>query len=299
VAETVVTVILLLMLAALLHAFRRAWTTWLHQRVTALGGRLIRWTRGRRDRSSRQSDAPPLGVGDRVALGVGLILAALDVVLTTLLLRDVFPEPPYRFAWLEAATPGLADWAFYVVVASFKTLLELWLGIRDAGEARARPTRLFVLGMASAFDAALAVARGWVLAEQGLSGPMVTTSNILFIAFGVAVPWVVAHTGRVLALALDPWLARAGFLAILFAIPRWLIKGAVWLAVLAIAAPAIVGGVALALLGAIWFALEEMVGLILGHDDPAAQTFAPDVNARDESPREAPATSRRVVGAAS
>jgi hypothetical protein len=307
VAETVVTAVLLLMLAGLLHAFARAWTTWLHRKVTDLGTRLVQWTRGGRIPHAPESPASPLGVGDRVALCVGLVLAGLDVVLTTLLLRDVFPESPYRSAWLEANSPGMAEWAFYVVVASFKTLLELWLGVLDAAATRARPVRLFVLGMASAFDAALALARGWVLADQGLTGPMVTTSNILFIGFGVAVPWVVAHTGRVLALALDPWLARAGLLGLLFAIPRWLLKGAVWLLVLAAAAPAIIVGVVLAVLGATWFALEGMVGLILGHDDPDhdpdhdpdSRSFAPDVVLQPEPPpTETPVASRRVAGAA-
>jgi len=79
-------------------AFRRVWDAALRPcigRVFARCGELsLRWWRGPERQSSAQ---PGLAAGERVALIVGLILTTLDFALTILLLRDVFPEPPYVF----------------------------------------------------------------------------------------------------------------------------------------------------------------------------------------------------------
>lgn len=213
-----------------------------------------------------------LKTGERLALVAGCCLATLDVVLTTLLLRDVFPEPPYRFELLSLISPEAVEWSFYLAVAVFKVLLELWLGVVDRlGSDGARsPVRYFVLGLASAFDAALALARGLLLAEQGITGAAVTTSNIVFIGFGLAIPWVVAHTGGLLVRAADPLLTRFGLLRTLTALPRMLLTGLVWAVALALGLPMLVAVAAIGLVSTIWSSLHEMVALLLGHDDPEA-----------------------------
>ncbi len=239
----------------------------LGERVQALLARL--WPDAPR---SHPAEGDALRTGERLALLAGCCLAALDVVLTTLLLRDVFPEPPYRFEILSLISPEAVEWSFYLAVAVFKVLLELWLGIVDrlGGNGARSPLRYFVLGLASAFDAALALARGLLLAEQGITGAAVTTSNIVFIGFGLAIPWVVAHTGGLLVRAADPFLTRFGLLRTLTALPRMLLTGAIWAAALAVGLPIVVMVAAIGLVSTIWSSLHEMVALLLGHDDPEA-----------------------------
>ncbi len=237
------------------------------ERVQALLGRL--WPDAP---ATNPAEGDALRTGERLALIAGCCLATLDVVLTTLLLRDVFPEPPYRFEILSLISPEAVEWSFYLAVAVFKVLLELWLGVVDRlGSDGARsPLRYFVLGLASAFDAALALARGLLLAEQGITGAAVTTSNIVFIGFGLAIPWVVAHTGGLLVRAADPFLTRFGLLRALTALPRMLLTGALWAATLAVGLPLLVIVAALGLVATVWSSLHEMVALLLGHDDPEA-----------------------------
>ena len=215
-------------------------------------------------------ESQALKTGERLALLAGCCLAALDVVLTTLLLRDVFPVPPYRFEMLSIISPEAVEWSFYLVVALFKVLLELWLGIVDklASDGARSPLRYFVLGLASAFDAALAIARGLLLAEQGITGAAVTTSNIVFVGFGLVIPWVVAHTGGLLVRAAGPFLTRFGLLRTLMALPRMLLAGLIWAITLVIGLPLLIMVAAVGLAATIWSSLHEMVALLLGHDDP-------------------------------
>jgi hypothetical protein len=228
--------------------------------------------------NDQKNTQEPLRSGERVALLAGLALTLLDVALTVLLLRDVFPEPPYRLPLLDQLSPALAEWSFYLAVAAFKTLLELWLGVVDRLRARAgegaKSLRWFVLGAASAFDAALAVARGLLLAEQGLTGATVLVSNIVFVGFGLAVPWVVAHTGGLLVDAADPFLARFGLLRALSALPRLLLLAALWGLAIALGAPIVLALLAVGALIVVWSALDEMIALVLGHDDPDADLAA-------------------------
>jgi len=249
--------------------------------VRALLGRL--WPSAPTD-SDTTSERDALKTGERLALVAGCCLATLDVVLTTLLLRDVFPEPPYRFEILSLISPEAVEWSFYLAVAIFKVLLELWLGIVDRlGSDGARsPLRYFVLGLASAFDAALAVARGLLLAEQGITGAAVTTSNIVFVGFGLAIPWVVAHTGGLLARAADPFMKRFGLLRLLTALPRMLVTGLVWALALVIGLPLMILVAAIGIAATVWSSLHEMVALLLGHDDPETPTIV--FEAADEPP---------------
>ena len=273
-----------LALGALLARLRRLWDDGLRAALQRLGDRLARISMALWPGSSGQEDpptTPPLRGGERVALVAGLALTALDVVLTTLLLRDVFPEPPYRLDLLDALAPAAGEWAFYVAIAAFKALLELWLGVVDRLRARAggeaRPLRFFVLGLASAFDAALAIARGLLLAEQGLTGATVLVSNIVFVGFGVAVPWVVAHTGGLLVDAADPLLARFGLLRALGALPRLVALVALWGAAFALGAPIVAAVIAVGALMVLWSALDDLLVTLLGHDDPDAPDLAPDL----------------------
>jgi hypothetical protein len=234
------------------------------------------------EQPTQEAADAPLKTGERLALVAGCGLTALDVVLTTLLLRDVFPEPPYRFEALSVISPEAVEWSFYLTVALFKALLELWLGVVDrlrSGEGSS-PLRYFVLGLASAFDAALAVARGLLLAEQGITGAAVTTSNIVFVGFGLAIPWVVAHTGGLLVRAADPFLTRFGLLRLLTALPRLLLAGAIWALALAVGLPLLVLIAAVGIVATIWSSLHEVVALLLGHDDPEAPAIAYVVDER-------------------
>ncbi len=253
------------------------------ERVQALLARL--WPRSTKDIDESQA----LKTGERLALLAGCCLAALDVVLTTLLLRDVFPVPPYRFEMLSIISPEAVEWSFYLVVALFKVLLELWLGIVDklASEGARSPLRYFVLGLASAFDAALAVARGLLLAEQGITGAAVTTSNIVFVGFGLAIPWVVAHTGGLLVRAADPFLTRFGLLRTLMALPRMLLAALIWAGALVIGTPLVIMVAAVGIAATIWSSLHEMVALLLGHDDPEGPTLSWSTEA---APAQTPAT---------
>jgi len=202
--------------------------------------------------------------------------------------------------WLS---PEAAEWSFYVVVALFKTLLELWFGVFDKiRSAVAGPSamRWFVLGGASAFDAALAAARGLLLAEQGMGGSAVTVSNIVFVGFGIAVPWVAAHTGGLLVAAMDGFLAKLGLLRWLAALPRMLLLLGLWLVVVAVSLP--IGGLILAigLLALVWGALDDVVGTILGHDEddsPALPVSVMQISREVDEPRDPPlALPRSMVG---
>lgn len=296
----------LLLLGSLLQRLRTLWHTQLRGAVVKVGAALWAWTgkvwpRGESDETGR----PPLGTGDRIALVAGLLLCALDVALTTLLLRDVFPEPPYRFSLMGWLSPEAAEWSFYVVVALFKTLLELWFGVFDKiRSAVAGPSamRWFVLGGASAFDAALAAARGMLLAEQGMGGSAVTVSNIVFVGFGIAVPWVAAHTGGLLVAGMDGFLARLGLLRWLAALPRLLLLATLWLAIVALSLPLGATIVAIGLLALVWFSLDDVVATILGHDEKDDEGAALPVEllniAREDGPRDPPIGMTRTAGGA-
>jgi len=296
----------LLLLGSLLQRLRRLWHTHLRSTLTRVGEALWAWT-GRMwpRREPDPKDSASLGTGERIALIAGLVLCALDVALTTLLLRDVFPEPPYRFELWGLLSPAAAEWSFYVVVALFKTLLELWFGVFDrirsaAGGASAM--RWFVLGGASAFDAALAAARGLLLAEQGMGGSAVTVSNIVFVGFGVAVPWVAAHTGGLLVAGMDGFLARLGLLRWLAALPRVLLLTTLWLAVVALALPLLTTIFAVGVLALVWFALDDVVATILGHDDDASPDLPIELlrvaqdDAPQDPPRDPPLALQRLAG---
>jgi len=284
-----------LITGALLARLRRLWDRGARRSLLRAGDLLGRismslwpWSSGQ-----EQTTAPePLRSGERVALLAGLALTLLDVALTVLLLRDVFPEPPYRLPLLDQLSPTLADWSFYIAVAAFKTLLELWLGVVDRLRARAgadsKSLRWFVLGAASAFDAALAIARGLLLAEQGLTGATVLVSNIVFVGFGLAVPWVVAHTGGLLVDAADPFLARFGLLRALSALPRLLLLAALWGLAIALGAPLVFALLAVGALIVVWSALDEMIALVLGHDDPDADLAASEPLQSAAAPPSAP-----------
>jgi len=252
----------ILVAASLLTWCRRFWRTTLHRTLVAGFTGLTAWTRSilpnrqEHDPAQRQD----FSAGRGIALFLGIGVALLDVLLTTLLLKDVFPEPPYRL-------PGLHDWTFYVAVASLKTTLALWFGIAESMASDPPPwRRWFVLGGASAFDGVLALARGLALAEQGLSGAPIMVSNLVFAGFGIAVPWVIAHTGQLLAGAFDPLLARWSLMRRIAAIPALSWVGLVWALVLAITVPAGVVGLAIGLLAATWGAIEDFAGMLLGHD---------------------------------
>lgn len=274
-----------LLLGALLRRLQLGW----HQR---LRGALVRagegfWNLTRRlvPRPPAQAlESPPMRLGERIALVAGLCLTALDVVLTTLLLRDVFPEPPYRFDLFGLLSPESAEWSFYVAVALFKAVLEVWFGVFDKISGGSS-LRWFVLGGASAFDAALAASRGMVLAEQGIVGASVMVSNIIFIGFGLAVPWVAAHTGGLLVSAMDGWLARLGLLRMISALPRIVLLGALWLVAIAVGAPILALVLGLGLLVAVWTALDDVIATILGHDDGAQALALPSevLRAADDS----------------
>jgi hypothetical protein len=293
----------LLLLGSLLQRLRQLWHTRLRSLLVRAGAALWGWTgkvwpRGEVEDGGR----PPLGTGDRIALVAGLLLCALDVALTTLLLRDVFPEPPYRFELMGWLSPEAAEWSFYVVVALFKTLLELWFGVFDKiRSAVAGPSamRWFVLGGASAFDAALAAARGMLLAEQGMGGSAVTVSNIVFVGFGVAVPWVAAHTGGLLVAGMDGFLARLGLLRWLANLPRMLLLLALWLAVVAISLPIGAALLGFGLLALVWFSLDDVVATILGHEDddttPALPVELIQIS-QGEPPRDPPLALPRTAG---
>jgi hypothetical protein len=261
----------LLLLGSLLTRLRQLWHTHLRSMLGRAGAALWAWTGRVWPRSGGEAkDGPGLGTGERIALVAGLVLSALDVALTTLLLRDVFPEPPYRFELFGLLSPAASEWSFYVVVALFKTLLEVWFGVFDRiRSAAAGPSALrwFVLGGASAFDAALAAARGMLLAEQGMGGSAVMVSNIVFVGFGIAVPWVAAHTGGLLVAGMDGFLARLGLLRWLAALPRMLVLLALWLAVIAVSLPALALMLGLGIVALVWFSLDDVVATILGHDD--------------------------------
>ena len=214
-------------------------------------------------------------------------------------------ESSWRFELWGLLSPAAAEWSFYVVVALFKTLLELWFGVFDrirsaAGGASAM--RWFVLGGASAFDAALAAARGLLLAEQGMGGSAVTVSNIVFVGFGVAVPWVAAHTGGLLVAGMDGFLARLGLLRWLAALPRVLLLTTLWLMVVALALPVLATVLALGLVALVWFALDDVVATILGHEDDATPDLPIELLrvAREASPpsppRDPPLALPRVAG---
>lgn len=282
-----------LLLGALLRRLQLLW----HRR---LRGALVRageafWSLSRRlwpRDPAPDPNCPPMRLGERIALVAGLFLTALDVVLTTLLLRDVFPEPPYRFDMFGLLSPEAAQWSFYLAVAVFKAVLEVWFGVFDTIRGKGSALRWFVLGGASAFDAALAASRGLVLAEQGLVGAAVTVSNIIFIGFGLAVPWVAAHTGGLLVGAMDGWLARLGVLRLISALPRLLLLGVLWLGAVALGAPTIALVLGAGLVIAVWSALDEVVATLLGHDDGAQALALPDevLRAHDDptSPPHAP-----------
>lgn len=276
----------LLMLSGILTAFRRAWHRYLRRDTDALITRLTAWTRrfvrGRRPAVS----TAPMRLGERIALLAGLLLTALDVVLTSLLLKDVFPEPPYRFELLAGISPAAVDWSFYVIVAGFKAVLEVWFGVIDRVKLEAEgqrgatwsATRWFVLGGASAFDAVLAASRGLLLAEQGLDGAAVTVSNIVFIGFGIAVPWVAAMTGALLVPAAEPILARLAPLALLANGLRLAAVAAVWIVALAIGLPFLLTLAGLGLACAAWFAIEDGLGVILGHDEAPPDAASPSAS---------------------
>lgn len=257
-----------LLLGALLRRLQLGWHRRLRGLIVAAGETVVRWSRTLWPHEPAiPSQSPPMRLGERIALVAGLGLTALDVVLTTLLLRDVFPEPPYRFDLFGLLSPAAAEWSFYVAVALFKSVLEVWFGVFDTTRGGGSALRWFVLGGASAFDAALAASRGLVLAEQGLVGASVMVSNIIFIGFGLAVPWVAAHTGGLLVAAMDGWLARLGLLRLISALPRMLVLGLLWLGALALGLPALALVLALGLLVLVWSALDDVIATILGHDD--------------------------------
>jgi hypothetical protein len=299
----------LLLLGSLLTRLRGLWHTHLRSWFVRAGAALWSWTGRVWPRSAADAkDGPGLGAGERIALIAGLVLSALDVALTTLLLRDVFPEPPYRFELFGLLSETASEWSFYVVVALFKTLLEVWFGVFDRiRSAAAGPSALrwFVLGGASAFDAALAAARGMLLAEQGMGGSAVMVSNIVFVGFGVAVPWVAAHTGGLLVAGMDGFIARIGLLRWLAALPRMLLLVALWLAVIAVSLPALALVLGVGVLALVWFALDDVIATILGHDDsgPLAPALPVEVvqltRDSDEPPSQPPLALPRVqVGGA-
>jgi len=250
-----------LVLATVLHGATRAWEP---------GGRLAlaraaawAWTQWRRAGAQRPAAtaASGLGLGERVALLAGLGLATLDGLLTALLLRDVFPEAPYAIPLPAAWGPEASEWAFHAAVAAFKVGLELYFGVLDRVGALPPLVRALVLSCASLFDATLAVLRGVVLHELGIDGGAVMVSNVVFVGFGLAVPWVVARTGSTLAVALDPWLRRDG----LWSWPWRAARGLLLAAALLLALPlGLLGVVAIGLL-AVWGFVDELCGLLLGH----------------------------------
>lgn len=300
----------MVLFAGVLSAYRKAWHRSLRRGVNDLITRLWAATLRLIKSPGDGRRMTPLRPGERVALVAGLVLTALDVVLTTLLLRDVFPEPPYRFDLLGLLPEVAVEWSFYVAVAAFKTVLELWFGMvdrlrSDRGEAGGGWTalRFFVLGGASAFDAILAASRGLLLAEQGLDGAAVQVSNIVFIGFGIAVPWVAALTGSLLVSAADPLLAKLSPLRLLSGALRWATLAVLWCVAIGLGVPAL-AVLALAGLAAwTWRALEDAIGLALGQDvGPPPDTLV--LVERAVAPSEAPHPDdevfmRRAVGGVS
>lgn len=293
----------LLLLGSLLSRLRMLWHTHLRSLLGRIGEGLWSWTGRVWPRSGgEQKEGPTLGTGERIALIAGLVLSALDVALTTLLLRDVFPEPPYRFELFGLLSPAASEWSFYVVVALFKTLLEVWFGVFDRIRSQTSgpsALRWFVLGGASAFDAALAAARGMLLAEQGMGGSAVMVSNIVFVGFGIAVPWVAAHTGGLLVAGMDGFLARLGLLRWLAALPRMLLLLALWLVVIAASLPVFALLIGFGLLGLVWFALDDVIATILGHDDagplaPALPIEVVQISRESDEPPQPPLALPRV-----
>jgi len=260
----VVVVAAVLGIGAAVSAFRTAWRRDLKHQAIRAGTGLVAFTRT--TLRSERASAPParLRRGQRLALVCGISLCLLDVVLTALLLRDIFPEPPYRFENLGLG-PGQESWAFYAVIAAFKTLLELWFGMLTPQVTRAR---LMVLGAASAFDALLAGTRAMILAEQGIEGGVAMASNLVFIAFGLAIPWVAAHTGTLLSAATDGILEAMGLSRWLRALPRVLLVVVVWSVAIAIGLPTLVTMALLGVTGCLWFALEDFAAMLLGQPQP-------------------------------
>lgn len=263
----------LLVLGGLLAAYRRSYGASIKPLLARGHDALHRFARRMMGETAIKVQHEPLATGERVALAAGIFLTALDVGLTALLLRDVFPEPPYRFDFLSVFGEPVVEWSFYVVVAAFKAVLELWFGMIDGLRERRHgktsswtAIRWFVLGGASAFDAVLAASRGMLLAEQGLDGAAVTVSNIVFIGFGIAVPWVAARTGSLLVSAADPVLARINPVRILGLLARMAIVAVVWSLATLLASPLLLAVAVLGLLTVVWFAVEEIVGLVLGQD---------------------------------
>jgi hypothetical protein len=259
----------LLLLAGVCFAFRTVWHARMKAALSTVVGGLTRWSRRLLPAWSRADDGQRrMRLGERIALVGGLLVCVLDIGLTALLLRDVFPEVPYRMTLLDALGPAVQEWGFYITVAALKTGLALWFGIWERGREGegGGVLRWFVLGGASAFDAVLAIARGLVLADHGITGAPVMVSNIVFVGFGIAVPWVVAHTGRLLAAALDPLLERLSLVRVLAAIPVLLFLGAIWLCALAFVVPVAVALGVLGIAAAIWFAMEDTAALVLGQE---------------------------------
>jgi hypothetical protein len=286
-------------LSGVLTAFRRAWHRSLRRDTDRGVTRLTEWTKKTWRGSGPRVSAPPLRLGERIALLAGLVLTALDVILTSLLLKDVFPEPPYRFDLFGTLSPQMVDWSFYVAIAGFKAILELWFGVIDRIRVNAEggrsngwaATRWFVLGGASAFDAVLAASRGLLLAEQGLDGAAVTVSNIVFIGFGIAVPWVAAMTGGLLVSAADPILARLAPLALIKTLFRLVLLAVVWTVAIGLGLPFLGTLAGLGLMTAAWFAIEDGVGVVMGHDSgpPSDALVLMEPTRRDEPEREDPA----------
>ncbi len=268
--------LLMLIAGSALTAYGRAFEGGIRPKIAALVERIWSWTWGDTAKTPQADRATTttLERGDRITLVAGLMLTALDVLLTLLLLRDVFPEPPYRFDAWGMLSPAVADWSFYLAVAMFKTALELWFGMidesrqarGDAGSSWAA-LRWFVLGGASAFDALLAVSRGMMLSEQGIEGAGVMVSNLVFVGFGLAVPWVAARTGGLLVHSADPLLARLGPVALIGGLFRIAARVVVWAVALVIALPALVVLGTLALGASVWSVLEDLCGVLLGHED--------------------------------
>ncbi|HEY0136233.1 MAG TPA: hypothetical protein VGB85_19245, partial [Nannocystis sp.] len=137
------------------------------------------------------------------------------------------------------------------------------------------------------------------LAEQGMGGSAVTVSNIVFVGFGVAVPWVAAHTGGLLVSAMDGFLARLGLLRWLLALPRVLLLLALWMAIVAVSLPIGFTILAVGLVCLIWFSLDDVVATILGHDEDDSTALPVELTqiVREQSPpRDPPLALPRTAG---
>lgn len=239
--------------ASFLLGLRGAWFGWLRARFVAVIDALWAWRGQGSDREAAQQ--PSAELVHYAALGAGLMVAALDIMLTALLLRDVFPEPPYAMPELFFAAPRASEWFFYVAVASLKTGLALWFGLREGSGPQGAVQMRFALGAASAFDALLAVARGVALAEQGLGGAPIMVSNLVFAGFGIAVPWVVAYTGRMLGIIIDRGVAQGG---------SWLRLWVIWGLAVFIGLPVGIAILGVATLLALWQAVDDVVAVVFG-----------------------------------